>query len=123
MRNGVSTRWATALIVVTTSCGVSHLTCNLWSAESRRALTDIAGLDTPEDAEITRLVAALTGANSTGKVSFGTEGGAFQAAGIPTVVCGPGSIEQAHKPDEFIEIGQIRQCEDFLRRLLDRLAA
>jgi acetylornithine deacetylase len=86
-------------------------------------LTDIAGLDTPEDAEITRLVVALTGANRTGKVSFGTEGGAFQAAGIPTVVCGPGSIEQAHKPDEFIEIAQIRECEGFLRRLFDRLAA
>jgi acetylornithine deacetylase len=86
-------------------------------------LSSFPAFDIPADAEITRLVAALTGANGTGKVSFGTEAGLYQQAGIPTVVCGPGSIEQAHKPDEFIDLDQIAQCEAFLRRLFDRAAA
>jgi acetylornithine deacetylase len=84
-------------------------------------LSAFPGLDTPADAEITRLVAALTGANGTGKVSFGTEAGLFSRIGIPTVVCGPGSIEQAHKPDEFIALDQLAQCETFIRRLFARL--
>jgi acetylornithine deacetylase len=86
-------------------------------------LSAFPGLDTADDAEITRLVAALTGANGTAKVSFGTEGGLFQQAGIPTVVCGPGSIEQAHKPDEFIDLDQIAQCERFITRIFDSVAA
>jgi acetylornithine deacetylase len=86
-------------------------------------LSAFPGLDTADDAEITRLVAALTGANGTAKVSFGTEGGLFQRAGIPTVVCGPGSIEQAHKPDEFIGLDQIAQCERFIARIFDSVAA
>jgi acetylornithine deacetylase len=82
-------------------------------------LSAFPGLATEPDAEITRLALALTGANGTGKVAFGTEAGLFQAAGIPTVVCGPGSIEQAHKPDEFIELDQILRCEEFIGRLFD----
>ena len=69
------------------------------------------------------LVKALSGSNDTAKVSFGTEGGLFQAAGVPTVVCGPGSIEQAHKPDEFLSIDQVVRCEAFLRRLIERVSA
>lgn len=86
-------------------------------------LSSFPALDTAEDAEITRLAMALTGANGTGKVSFGTEGGLFHQAGIPTIVCGPGSIEQAHKPDEFVDLDQITQCERFLRGLIDHAAA
>jgi acetylornithine deacetylase len=86
-------------------------------------LSAFPGLDTADDAEITRFVASLTGANGTAKVSFGTEGGLFQQAGIPTVVCGPGSIEQAHKPDEFIDLDQIAQCERFIVRIFDSVAA
>jgi acetylornithine deacetylase len=86
-------------------------------------LSSFPALATPEDAEVTELVKSLTGANSTGRVSFGTEGGLFGRAGIPAVVCGPGSIEQAHKPDEWIELEQVGQCEAFLRRLIDRVAA
>ncbi len=63
----------------------------------------------------------LSGANGTGKVSFGTEGGFFQQGGIPTVVCGPGSIEQAHKADEFIALEQVKRCEDFIDRLIERV--
>ncbi|MGH7062860.1 MAG: M20/M25/M40 family metallo-hydrolase, partial [Stellaceae bacterium] len=86
-------------------------------------LSSFPALDTAEDAEITRLAMALTGANGTGKVSFGTDGGLFHQAGIPTIVCGPGSIEQAHKPDEFVDPDQIAQCERFLRGLIDHAAA
>jgi acetylornithine deacetylase len=82
-----------------------------------------AGLDMREEDEATQFVAQISGSNSTGKVAYGTEAGLFQQAGIPTIVCGPGSIEQAHKPDEFIAIDQIVQCEAFLRRLMDRICA
>ncbi|MGE0714049.1 MAG: acetylornithine deacetylase [Alphaproteobacteria bacterium] len=81
------------------------------------------GLGTPEDAPVVELVRGLSGANRTGKVAFGTEAGLFEAAGIPTVVCGPGSIDQAHKPNEFIALDQVAACEAFLGRLVDRLVA
>jgi acetylornithine deacetylase len=86
-------------------------------------LTSFPGLAVDAADEVTQLALALSGANATGKVSFGTEAGLFQHAGIPTVVCGPGSIEQAHKPDEFIALDQVHACEAFLRRLMDRAAA
>lgn len=79
-------------------------------------------LSTPVDAEITQLGAALTGENKTMKVAFGTEGGLFAAAGIPTIICGPGSIDQAHKPDEFVAREQVERCEGFLQRLIDRIS-
>ncbi|HXQ51543.1 MAG TPA: acetylornithine deacetylase [Stellaceae bacterium] len=83
----------------------------------------IPALATPIDSEVVQLARSLTGANEVGKVSFGTEGGLYQQAGIPTVICGPGSIEQAHRPNEWIALEQVRQCEDFLRRLIARIAA
>lgn len=86
-------------------------------------LSAAPGLSTPVDAEVTQLAAALTGENITTKVAFGTEGGLFQAAGIPTIICGPGSIDQAHKPDEFVALDQIARCEAFLKRLIDRVSA
>lgn len=64
------------------------------------------------------LVRRLTGSNDSGVVSFTTEGGLFQAAGISTAICGPGSIAQAHQADEFIEISQIEACEAFMRELI-----
>ena len=85
-------------------------------------LSAAPGLNTPTDHEATQLAAALTGSNGTVKVAFGTEGGLFSAAGIPTVICGPGSIDQAHKPDEFIALDQIARCEAFLKRLIDRVS-
>lgn len=72
-----------------------------------------------DDSPAEALVRALTGANRTHVVSFTTEGGHFQQAGFSTVVCGPGSIDQAHQPDEFIEISEIEACEAFVRRLID----
>ena len=65
---------------------------------------------------------SLTGANAVGKVSFCAEAGLFQEAEIPTVICGPGSIDVAHKPNEYVAIDQVRQCERFLRGLMDHLA-
>lgn len=68
------------------------------------------------------LVRKLTGDNSPpGAVSYGTEAGLFQRGGIPTVVCGPGSILQAHKPDEYIEVTQIEACIAFMHRLMDHI--
>jgi acetylornithine deacetylase len=71
---------------------------------------------------VVELAKQLSGANQTYKVGFGTEAGLFQNAGFPTVVCGPGRIEQAHKPDEYIEAEQLALCERFLRRLLERIS-
>jgi acetylornithine deacetylase len=88
-----------------------------------RETTAFPGLSTAPDAEVTQLALALSGANALGHVSFGTEAGLFQKAEIPAVVCGPGSIEQAHKPNEFIELEQVRQCEAFIGRLVERAAA
>lgn len=67
------------------------------------------------------LVKQLTGSNSTGTVSYGTEGGYYQNAGIPTLVCGPGHIAQAHQPDEFVAQSELDACDAFIRRLADRL--
>ena len=55
-------------------------------------------------------------------MAYGTEAGLFQNAGVPALVCGPGHIEQAHKPDEFVEIAQLEACENFLRQLGRSLA-
>jgi acetylornithine deacetylase len=75
------------------------------------------------DHALVGLVKAITGANATGRVSYGTEGGIFQAAGIATLVCGPGEIAQAHQPDEWIAEAQLAACDGFVRRLADRLVA
>jgi len=83
----------------------------------------IPALAAAADSEVVQLAQALTGANGLGKVSFGTEGGLYQQAGIPTVICGPGSIEQAHRPNEFIALDQVKQCEAFLHRLIARLGS
>lgn len=86
-------------------------------------LSDFPGLDTAEDAEVVTLAKACAQANRSGAVSFGTEGGLFQQAGIPAVICGPGYIDQAHKADEFVALDQVARCEAFVRRLIERLAA
>jgi acetylornithine deacetylase len=65
------------------------------------------------------LVRHLTGQNQAGVVSFAAEAGLFQEAGIPSVICGPGSIDQAHRPDEYIDIMQLNECEEFLLKLAD----
>jgi acetylornithine deacetylase len=85
-------------------------------------MTAVDGLDMPADHALVHLTQALTGANAVGKVSFCAEAGLFQQAEIPTVICGPGSIDVAHKPNEYVAIDQVRQCERFVRGLMDHLA-
>ena len=71
--------------------------------------------------EARRIVMELTGKNDTGLVPFGTEAGIFQNLGMDVVVCGPGSIEQAHKADEFVSLAQLDQCITMLEKLAVRL--
>lgn len=85
-------------------------------------LWDYPGLDTPPDVAVVNFVKSLTGANSTMKVAFGTEGGLFDhRLGVPTVICGPGSMAQGHKPDEFVSLEQLDRCQAMMDTLLDRL--
>ena len=84
-------------------------------------LSAYPGLATPADSEAARLVALLSGSEAFGTVAFGTEGGLFDQAGIPTVVCGPGSMDQGHKPDEFVSVEQLRGCDAMLLRLVEYL--
>ncbi len=84
--------------------------------------SEFAGLDTAENAEVTLLAKQLSGRNSHSKVAYGTEGGLFAEAGVPTVVIGPGSIDQAHKADEFIAISELEKCGAFLGRLIAHCA-
>ena len=84
-------------------------------------LNSAPGMNMQETDEIVKLATALSRNKPNGAVSYGTEGGLFQAAGIPTVICGPGDIEQAHKPDEYIEVSELRKCEVFMGRLVGQL--
>ena len=79
------------------------------------------GLVTDEDAEVAQVCRHLAETNHSAKVSFGTEAGLFSESGVPTVVCGPGSIEQAHKPDEFVTLDQVERCDRFMGRLRERV--
>ena len=82
------------------------------------------GLATPPTARIIAFVQSLLGSNGTIKVAFGTEGGLFdQVLGIPTCICGPGSMEQGHKPDEFVTVDQLDRCDAMLSRLIEHLEA
>jgi acetylornithine deacetylase len=71
---------------------------------------EVAGLEPTLENEARDIVSALTGANGADVVAFGTEAGLFQNMGMDVVVCGPGSIREAHKPDEFIAIDQMDHC-------------
>lgn len=84
-------------------------------------LSHFAGLSTDESEEIVRLVRRLVDSERIRKVGFGTEAGSFSRSGIQSVVCGPGSIAQAHTPDEYIEIDQLAECERFIGDLIRHL--
>ena len=79
------------------------------------------GMALSPDHALTNIVKQVTGSNTTGKVSYGTEGGFYQSAAIPTIICGPGHIAQAHQPDEWIAETELAACDAFIRRLADRL--
>jgi len=87
-------------------------------------LQSYPAMNTPVDSEAVKFVHSLTGGNSTGKITFGTEGGLFQQAlGTPAVVCGPGNIAVAHKPDEHVSDAQMAQCDRMLERLVEKLSS
>ena len=88
----------------------------LLQEESVPAMTD------SDSAELQALIAALTGDDTRHKVAYATEGGQFTNSGIPTIICGPGSIEQAHKADEYVELIEIERCDEFLQKLLNSCA-
>ncbi len=100
--------------------------CTRWipapASPSRRS-DWLPGLSLDPDHDLAGLVRQLTGSNSTGYVSYGTEAGLYEAAGIPSIVCGPGDIAQAHTPDEWIAESQLAACDGFLRRLAAQQAA
>ncbi len=78
----------------------------------------VPGLDTAADAPVTVLAKRLAGRNDHAKVAYGTEAGLFQEIGIPTAIVGPGSIEQAHKPDEYVEAAELAKSDAFMERLI-----
>ncbi|NKB76653.1 MAG: acetylornithine deacetylase [Gammaproteobacteria bacterium] len=79
-------------------------------------------LDTSPEEEVVRLVQSLIDSEAILKLGFGTEGGLFQhRLGIPTVICGPGSMEQGHKPDEFVSRSQLEKCDQFLQKLIRQM--
>ena len=79
------------------------------------------GLDTHGGSEIAEIGRACNATHDYGKVSFGTEAALFHQATIPTIICGPGHIAQAHQPNEWVTLDQLAQCEAFMRRLADRV--
>jgi acetylornithine deacetylase len=111
-----------------------HAFCTHTLLPAMRAVTPDADIVTEVIGEVDGLIPAdvneardifmeLTGANRAEIVAFGTEAGIFQSLGMSAVVCGPGSIEQAHKPDEFLAVDQLAECLAMLSRLGDKLAA
>lgn len=84
-------------------------------------VTSVPPLAPRENDEAVELARALTGANELNVVSYASEAGQFQQAGFPTAICGPGSIEQAHKANEFVALDQIERCSAFIRKLIPRL--
>ena len=81
----------------------------------------IPGLALPEDHPLADTVRQVTGRNSAGRVSYGTEAGLFQDAGIPAIVCGPGNINQAHQGDEWIAASELVACDRFIRQMVKRV--
>lgn len=82
---------------------------------------DVPGLKAEPASSAATLALSLARSNRTIAVSYATEAGHFQKARLPTIVCGPGSIEQAHKPDEFLAVSQLTESLDFLARLAESL--
>ena len=90
------------------------------SSIKKEIIGEIIGFNRLEKSEACEFVSSITGDNSREVVSFGTEAGLFQEIGISTAVCGPGSIEQAHKIDEFIELKEIKKCLQFLEGVKEK---
>ena len=80
----------------------------------KEVIGEVVGFNRLDESEACEFVSNITGDNSREVVSFGTEAGLFQEIGISTVVCGPGSIEQAHKVDEYIKLDELKKCLSLL---------
>jgi acetylornithine deacetylase len=79
-------------------------------------------LESDPESLAVQFVLGLAGSNQTGAASYVCEAGLFAEAGIPAVICGPGNIAQAHKPNEYVDLSQIDACSKFLSRLADNLS-
>ena len=90
------------------------------SSIKKKIIGEIVGFDRETKSDACELISSLTGDNSRQVVSFGTEAGLFQELGISTVVCGPGSIEQAHKIDEYIVLDELKKCLKLLNGIKDK---
>ena len=86
-----------------------------------KQLESVPAMTDTESEALQQLIAGLVQSSARHKVAYATEGGQFTNAGIATVICGPGSIEQAHKADEYVELAQLAECDDFLQKLLQSL--
>ena len=86
-------------------------------------LASAPGMSAEESDAIVQLAVGLSRNKPNGAVSYGTEAGLFHQAGIPSVICGPGDIEQAHRPNEFVALEQLAQCEQFMTRLVETEAS
>ena len=86
-------------------------------------ISAMPGFDTHGASDLADLGRECSGSHDLGKVSFGTEAGLFHRAGIAAIICGPGHIEQAHQPNEWVSLEQLALCESFMRRLADRVCA
>ena len=86
----------------------------------KEIIGEIIGFDRLDRSEACEFVSSITGDNSKEVVSFGTEAGLFQEIGISAAVCGPGSIQQAHKVDEFIELNELKKCLKFLEGIKNK---
>jgi acetylornithine deacetylase len=115
---------APGTLVAALDAAAAQITAHVADPDARIELertNDYPALDTAVGAEVVALVASLTGHREPIKVDFGSEAGLYSALGIPSVVCGPGSIEQAHKPDEFIARQQLERCDAMLTALIGQL--
>ena len=90
------------------------------SSIKKKVIGEIIGFNRVNNSKACEFVSSITGDNERNVVSFGTEAGLFQEIGISTVVCGPGSIEQAHKIDEFIELSELKKCLTFLEGIKNK---
>ena len=90
------------------------------SSIKKEIIGEIIGFNREKKSESSELISNITGDNSRNVVSFGTEAGLFQQIGISTVVCGPGSIEQAHKVDEFIKLDELKKCLKLLEGIKNK---
>jgi len=83
-------------------------------------VSQTVGLAAAETDAIVQWAMQLSRSNQAGKVSYGTEAGLFQKMGVPSVICGPGDIAQAHRPNEFVTLEQLAQCEKFMDRIVEK---